>query len=249
MLRSAALSIAATVLLFVPGCGGSGPGGGSGGGAAGGAGPQDPFAAAAADAEPDERPFIEPARPFLTALAARNYDAVYDQLSSYAKARMFPAQFTPSVTDGNTLGTPIENVTLEQFKEWLGKAEAELGAPESIRQVYVNETDPKVLSGADDRISVMLAIGSMPAEIPAGIRRASIRAQLICRRSREWAEAIAKAHDGVTAEQVLSGQVKADVKETMDDNPPYMNVKFVLVEEGSQLKVGYFELMPPSMLD
>jgi len=43
--------------------------------------------------------------------------------------------------------------------------------------------------------------------------------------------------------------VSAEVKEEMEDNAPYMNVKFVLVEEGGQLKVGYFELMPPSMLD
>jgi hypothetical protein len=34
-----------------------------------------------------------------------------------------------------------------------------------------------------------------------------------------------------------------------EDRGTYLNVKFVLVKEEGQLKVGYFEFMPPSMLD
>ena len=34
-----------------------------------------------------------------------------------------------------------------------------------------------------------------------------------------------------------------------EDFDPYLNLKVVLVEEGGQLKVGYFEFLPPSMLD
>lgn len=248
MPRSAELSIVPVVLLMVAGCLPA-PDAGSKGGRAGAAkDPQDPFTAAAAEADAKERPYFEPARPFLTALASRNYSAVYDQLSSHAKAKMFPAQFTPSITEKNTLGTPLENVTLEQFTEWMGKAEAELGAPDSIRHVSVFETDPEVLSGRGDRLSVAFAIGSMPAEIPADIRRASLRAALTCQRSRAWAEAIAQDLE-VTADQVLSGQLNEEQKDTVEESLPYMNVKFVLVDEGGQLKVGYFELMPPSMLD
>ena len=33
------------------------------------------------------------------------------------------------------------------------------------------------------------------------------------------------------------------------DFDPYFNLKVVLVEEGGQLKVGYFEFLPPSIMD
>jgi len=33
------------------------------------------------------------------------------------------------------------------------------------------------------------------------------------------------------------------------DFDPYFNIKVVLVEENGQLKVGYFEFLPPSMMD
>jgi hypothetical protein len=247
MPRNARSAIGSILLLSIMGCGQS-PDAGPQGGGAGAAQQHDPIAAAVADAEPNERPFLEPARPFLTALASRNYGAVYEQLSSHARAKMFPAQFTPSITEKNTLGTPIENVTPEQFAEWMAKAEAELGAPESIRHVSVFEADPEVLAGRGDQMSVAFAIGSMPPEIPANIRRASLRAQLTCQRSQAWAEAIGRDLD-LTAEQVLSGKLTEEQKETVEESLPYMNVKFVLVDDGGQLKVGYFELMPPSMLD
>jgi hypothetical protein len=34
-----------------------------------------------------------------------------------------------------------------------------------------------------------------------------------------------------------------------DNFDPYFNLKVVLVEEGGQLKVGYFEFLPPSIMD
>ena len=34
-----------------------------------------------------------------------------------------------------------------------------------------------------------------------------------------------------------------------EDFDPYCNLKVVLVEEGGQLKVGYFEFLPPSIMD
>ena len=34
-----------------------------------------------------------------------------------------------------------------------------------------------------------------------------------------------------------------------EDFDPYLNLKVALVEEGGQLKIGYFEFLPPSMLD
>jgi len=39
-----------------------------------------------------------------------------------------------------------------------------------------------------------------------------------------------------------------DLKKS-DDFDPYFNLKIVLVDEGGQLKISYFEFLPPSMLD
>ena len=39
-----------------------------------------------------------------------------------------------------------------------------------------------------------------------------------------------------------------DLKKS-EDFDPYFNLKVVLVEEGGQLKIGYFEFLPPSMMD
>ena len=39
-----------------------------------------------------------------------------------------------------------------------------------------------------------------------------------------------------------------DLKKS-EDFDPYLNLKIVLVEEGGQLKIAYFEFLPPSMLD
>jgi hypothetical protein len=39
-----------------------------------------------------------------------------------------------------------------------------------------------------------------------------------------------------------------DLKKS-EDFDPYFNLKIVLVEEAGQLRVAYFEYLPPSMLD
>ena len=43
---------------------------------------------------------------------------------------------------------------------------------------------------------------------------------------------------------MLAVAVRAD-----DDFAPYFTVKIVLVEEAGTLKVGYFEFLPPSLMD
>jgi hypothetical protein len=45
---------------------------------------------------------------------------------------------------------------------------------------------------------------------------------------------------------------KGDIPENNDydaDEWPYLTLKLVLVEEDGKLKIGYFEFLPPSMLD
>ena len=108
--------------------------------------------------------------------------------------------------------------------------------------LHVFSTDPDVLNqrskeqfGAMDS---MFAIGAMPEWIPADIRRASLRGQVHTELSPQELQNAAQ-REGISVE---------DLKKS-EDFDPYFNLKVVLVNEGGQLKVGYFEFLPPSMLD
>lgn len=137
---------------------------------------------------------------------------------------------------------PMTAVTAEQFGELMKKVEAEHGVPRKPKHLAVFSTDPDVLNrrskeqfGAMDS---MFAIGAMPDSIPADIRRASLRGQISTELPGPEIEKIAKER------QVTVEQLKKD-----PDFDPYFNFKIVLVEEDGQLKVSYFEFLPPSMLD
>jgi hypothetical protein len=120
--------------------------------------------------------------------------------------------------------------------------EAARGKPRAPKMLSVFSTDPDVLNrrsreqfGAMDS---MFAIGAMPDWIPAEIRRASLRGQIHTEISAQELQNEAQRH-GITVEEL-----KKD-----PDFDPYFNLKVVLVEEGGQLKIGYFEFLPPSMMD
>jgi hypothetical protein len=106
----------------------------------------------------------------------------------------------------------------------------------------VFSTDPDVLNrrsreqfGAMDS---MFAIGAMPDWIPAAIRRASLRGQIHTELSLQELERVAQTQ-GISVEELKK-----------DENfDPYFNLKVVLVEENGQLRVGYFEFLPPSIMD
>jgi len=84
----------------------------------------------------------------------------------------------------------------------------------------------------------MFTIGAMPDWIPADIRRASLRGQIHTELSPQELANVAQ-RQGITVEELKKDQ----------DFDPYFNLKVVLVEEAGQLKVGYFEFLPPSMMD
>jgi hypothetical protein len=84
----------------------------------------------------------------------------------------------------------------------------------------------------------MFAIGAMPDWIPGDIRRASLRGQIHTELSAEELEKVA-AREGISVEELKKNA----------DFDPYFNLKVVLVEEGGQLKIGYFEFLPPSIWD
>ncbi|HTI50228.1 MAG TPA: hypothetical protein VL475_04730 [Planctomycetaceae bacterium] len=213
--------------------------------------PVDPFTAAAQDAEAGERPYIEASRPILTAVAARDYGMLYGLLSSHALAKVNTQQFGPGNSDPGQPQSPptvLQNLSQEQFAEWMKTMEKRLGVPESVDHLSVQSIDPRVLSGKGEALDVMFAIGGMPPEIPAEIRKASIRAAIQCRLRDELVRQIATDLK-ITEDQVRSGKWPENDQGYDPDERPYLNLKFVLVEEDGRLKVGYFEFMPPSMLD
>jgi hypothetical protein len=197
------------------------------------------------DAKPDERKYLLAAKPFFVAIADRKYANAYALLSSYARARMSFNQFTPAeeqATFQQYESNPYMNVTAEQFAYLMQYVEAARGAPRAPKMLSVFSTDPDVLNrrsreqfGAMDS---MFAIGTMPDWIPADIRRASLRGQIHTELSPQELQRAAQ-QEGISVEELQK-----------DENfDPYFNLKVVLVEEGGQLKVGYFEFLPPSMLD
>jgi hypothetical protein len=197
------------------------------------------------DAKPDERKYLVAAKPFFIAIANRKYADAYALLSSYARARMSFNQFTPAeeqATFQQYESNPYMNVTAEQFAYLMQYVEAARGAPRAPKMLSVFSTDPDVLNrrsreqfGAMDS---MFAIGTMPDWIPADSRRASLRGQIHTELSPQELQRAAQ-QEGISVEELQK-----------DENfDPYLNLKVVLVEEGGELKVGYFEFLPPSMLD
>ncbi|HJW38821.1 MAG TPA: hypothetical protein VJ420_09420 [Candidatus Udaeobacter sp.] len=197
------------------------------------------------EAKPDERKYLLAAKPFLIAIANRKYADAYALLSSHARARMSFNQFTPAeeqATFQEYESKPYMNVTAGQFGYLMQYVEAARGAPRAPKMLSVFSTDRDVLNrrskeqfGAMDS---MFAIGAMPDWIPANIRRASLRGQIHTELSQQELQKVAQ-QQGISVEEL-----KKD-----EDFDPYFNLKVVLVEEGGQLKVGYFEFLPPSIMD
>jgi hypothetical protein len=197
------------------------------------------------DAKPDERKYLLAAKPFFCAIANRKYADAYALLSSHARARMSFNQFTPAeeqATFQQYESNPYANVTAEQFAYLMQYVEAARGAPRAPKMLSVFSTDPDVLNrrskeqfGAMDS---MFAIGAMPDWIPADIRRASLRGQIHTELSPQELEKVAQ-QQGISVEQLKKEE----------DFDPYFNLKVVLVEENGQLEVGYFEFLPPSIMD
>jgi hypothetical protein len=197
------------------------------------------------DAKPDERKYLLAAKPFFVAVASRKYADAYALLSSYARARMSFNQFTPAedqATFQQYESQPYSNVTAAQFAYLMQYVEAARGAPRAPKMLHVFSTNPDVLNrrskeqfGAMDS---MFAIGAMPDWIPAEVRRASLRGQIHTELSPQELQRVAQQHS-----------INVEELKKSEDFDPYFNLKIVLVDEGGQLKIGYFEFLPPSMMD
>jgi len=197
------------------------------------------------DAKPAEKKYLLAAKPFFIAVASRRYADAYALLSSHSRARMSLDQFKPAQQDSDSQQNQsyaFDNVTAEQFAYLMQYVETAHGAPRAPKMLHVFSTDPDVLNrrskeefGAMDS---MFAIGAMPDWIPADIRRASLRGQIHTELSPQELQNVAQ-REAISVE---------DLKKS-EDFDPYFNLKVVLVEEGGQLKVGYFEFLPPSIWD
>ena len=197
------------------------------------------------DTKPDERKYLLAAKPFFITIANQQYAQAYALLSSYAKARMSLNQFTPAeerTEFARNESNPLTNVTAEQFADLMKMVEAAHGTPRAPKMLHVFSSDADVLNRRSAEqfgaVDSMFAIGAMPDSIPADIRRASLRGQIHTELSPEELEKAAKAQ-GIGVEELKK-----------DENfDPYFNLKVVLIEEDGELKVGYFEFLPPSMMD
>lgn len=238
--RSCTKPAALGILLFLSllpatGCGG-------GGNRSGG-----PSAASEHEEEikAEERPFIDAAKPFYAAIAACEYDKAYAMLSTHARERMSLNQFKPEEDDAafkKNEDNPVRNVAADKFITMLGLVEKTYGKPKRVENLHVYSTEADVLTRKSKEptgaIDSLFAIGNMPDSIPGNIRKASLRGHVITELSAADIEKAAKEH-GVSADEL-----KKD-----PDFRPYFTLKVVLVEAGGELKVGYFEFLPPSMMD
>ena len=192
-----------------------------------------------------ERPYFDAAKLFAEAIAARDYQKAYQYLSSHARTQASPSQFVAPGDDAtekrNELAA-VHNLTPERFAQMLVPTEKEYGKPTRLLDLHVFSTDPVALSGkgttTESKLESMFAIGMMPGSIPLDIRKASVRSKLMVELSPS------QLADAAKAQQTTPEKLKSD-----PDFQPYLNLKVVLVQEAGTLKVGYFEFLPPGIMD
>jgi hypothetical protein len=194
---------------------------------------------------PEEQKYLDAGKPFATAIASRDYAAAFAQLSPHATARMSLNQFAPE--DDEKKFEEFEKqaattVTAEKFAELMHRTEARFGTPKSLMQFHVFSTDPKALDRTGkqglDAVDALFAIGNMPDSVPVASRRASLRGRIVTQLPAPVLEKIANE----------AGTTVAELEKDTDFQP-YFTIKIVLVEENGTLRVGYFEFLPPGIMD
>lgn len=194
----------------------------------------------------EERPFYDAGKPFFEAFARRDYAAAYAMLSSHARTKFSKNQVTlpddeAAVKRNDAAAVPI---TADDLAQKMAQIEKEYGKPAALQSYYVYTIEKAVLTKTKKEemgeLDSAFALGTMPDSTPMDIRRASLKGQIRVELTEERLAQIAK-EEGIKIE---------DLKENMSvEGGPYFNLKAVLVEENGELKVGYFEIRPPSMLD
>ncbi|MET0556982.1 MAG: hypothetical protein ABW221_28335 [Vicinamibacteria bacterium] len=166
-------------------------------------------AAPAAGGAPHEARAIAAARPFMEALVAQDQAKAYGFTSSHLRAAMTQDAFTQKNRAAYaSLGTPLrlDNLGAEVDP-------AVLAGPE-------NPTGDDELEKAANRVLAHVALGDIPASVPASVRRASV-----------------------------SGNVVFGKSEDEEGTDPFYVLTVVLVEDAGQLLVGHYFFREASMLD
>ncbi len=194
---------------------------------------------------PEEQRFLDYGKVVAGKMAARDYPGFFGELSSHARTRMSVNQFAPADDDKvfeENERAPRANLALDEFVSLVAMMEKQFGQPSRLLHVDVFSTDPDILAGIKkeqlDALEIMMAIGNMPKDIPVESRRASLRAQIGVTLSAEEMGDMAKRYN-TTVEKLAADP----------DFTPSLTLKLVVVEEAGELKVGYFEFLPPSIWD
>jgi hypothetical protein len=210
---------------------------------AGPATPADAFALA--EVEPRQQKYLDAARPFIEAIATRDYAAAFDKLGPQARQKLSRNQFAP-VEDEQEFAkheaAAIENPTAQQFVELIQIAEAQYGAPARMDPPSI-ETDPDVLS-RKDLVGAAYELGNMPDTIPVAHRKAAVQAWVYCKLTDEQIKAAAQE------EGIDEAEYRRMMEESLAGGEgPYFKLKTVVVDDGTGPVVGYFELAPRGLLD
>lgn len=198
------------------------------------------------DVTPKEHSYLEYGRRVVQVVADRAYADFHAELSSQARARLSLNQFAPEEDEAafdRNEKQPRLIATLPEFLELMGRVEKRFGLPLKPLDLHVHSSDPAVLSGTRreglDAMDTMFAIGNMPAQIPAASRKVSLRAKIGVELPSEQLATVAKSYNKSVEE----------LRNEVDFNP-YLTLKLVLLTDtDGSLRVGYFEFLPPSMID
>jgi hypothetical protein len=210
----------------------------------------DPIADAIRDVEEaGEKPYLEASRAILKSLEQRDYSKFYDSFSPLAFQGCDSGQFAPRDDNPTSPATTkkLNGLTRDEFLQQMAQMESILGIPWRLDSVYVQTIDKEELAGRADALTNAFNIGAISSEIPAEIRRASLRAQIKIQLPEEAAQTIAQELK-IPIEDVRAGKIPENDVDHLDEWP-YLTFKYVLIEDQGQLKIGYFEFLPPSMLD
>jgi hypothetical protein len=205
----------------------------------------DPFTAAAAELEPGEAPYLQAARPFIAAMAQRDYAAAFGHLSPTATQKFSRNQFLPAGDEQQYArydAEPIVSPTVEQFVELMQEVEQHYGTPHRLDPPTV-ETDPEVLSRQDPLLAAF-EIGALPDSIPVAHRKAAVQGWVYCRLSDEQIRKAAET-EGLDAEEYRE-LVRS---QEAGGEGVYFKLKTVVIDEGAGPVIGYFEIAQRSLLD
>ena len=204
----------------------------------------DPFAAV--ELEAGQQPFLDTARPFITAIWKRDYTAAFGLLSPTAKQKFSRNQFIPTADEQQYAkheAEPILNPTSDQFVQLMQEVEGIYGTPARLDPPTV-DSDPDTLSRKDP-VSAAYQIGA--CQIPSPSAHAH-RPQ-----SRPGSIANRRTNRSSRPPRTKGSTRRSSASRCPDGisggEGPYFKLKTVVIDAGAGPVIGYFEIAPRGLLD